>query len=446
MKTPLYDAVKAYLDRDAARFHMPGHKGVGEGPFAELYPWDVTEVAGCDSLYEASGPLLELEEAFARLYGARRTLLSAGGATLCIQTMLALACPPGSTLVLGRNAHRAAVNALALLDLAPVWVYPEGDAGDWFSGRYGPASVEAALEAHPKAAAVYLTSPDYFGVQSDLRGVAAVCAARGVPLLVDNAHGAHLKFLPERYGAPHPADCGAAACCDSLHKTLPALTGAAALHLFDERLVEGAKGRMALFGSTSPSYPILLSCERAARYADERAREEFDQVCRAFDQARRLCLERGLALPLGAADPAKLAAAFGPLGMSAAGFGDHLRAHGIEPEYLSGTACVLMGTGFNRPEDFARLRAALGALAPSGASAPAPSCALPRLRQAMRPRRAVFAPAQRVPVGEAAGRVAAAAEAPCPPGAPLAMPGEELDAAACEALRLAGVESVLVVR
>lgn len=86
-----------------------------------------------------------------------------------------------------------------------------------------------------------------------------------MPLLVDNAHGAHLKFLPERYGKPHPADCGAALCCDSLHKTMPAMTGGALLHICDERYAPDAKRLMSMFGSTSPSYPILLSCERAAR-------------------------------------------------------------------------------------------------------------------------------------------------------------------------------------
>lgn len=199
MKTPLHDAVRDYIEKDMSRFHMPGHKGAGTDEFAALLPWDITEVEGADSLYHAEGPLLALEEQFARLYGTRRTLLCAGGATLCIQTMLALACGTGAAVVMGRNLHRAAINAAALLDLTPVWVYPERDAGEWFTGRYSPAAVAAALDEAPAAKAVYLTSPDYFGVLSDLSGIAEVCRAHGVPLLVDNAHGAHLKFLPERY-------------------------------------------------------------------------------------------------------------------------------------------------------------------------------------------------------------------------------------------------------
>ena len=123
MKTPLHDAVRDYIEKDMSRFHMPGHKGAGTDEFAALLPWDITEVEGADSLYHAEGPLLALEEQFARLYGTRRTLLCAGGATLCIQTMLALACGTGAAVVMGRNLHRAAINAAALLDLTPVWVY-----------------------------------------------------------------------------------------------------------------------------------------------------------------------------------------------------------------------------------------------------------------------------------------------------------------------------------
>ena len=145
MNTPLYDAMRLYIEQDRARFHMPGHKGRGTPPFSEILPWDITEVAGADSLYHAGEAIDAFERIAAQVYGARRTLLCAGGATLCIQTMLALACGAGGTVVMGRNVHRAAINAAALLDLTPVWVMPDSSAGAWFSGRYTPQAVEAAL-------------------------------------------------------------------------------------------------------------------------------------------------------------------------------------------------------------------------------------------------------------------------------------------------------------
>ena len=157
---PLQEAVGSYLAKGRAWFHMPGHKGRGDGAFAEILPWDVTEVDGCDSLFHADGPIDLLEQAFSRVYGTRRTLLCAGGATLCIQTMLALACGTGRKLVISRNIHRSAINACALLGLEPVWVYPEQDAGDWFLGRYSPEAVGQALADMKDAAAGFLTTPD----------------------------------------------------------------------------------------------------------------------------------------------------------------------------------------------------------------------------------------------------------------------------------------------
>lgn len=436
---PLHRAVEEYLSKGRARFHMPGHKG--EGPWLR---WDITEVEGCDSLYQPQGAILELERWLSSLYGSRWTLLSAGGATLCIQAMLALACPPGKKLVAGRGLHRSAVNAMALLDLEPVWIYPDQSAGPWFAGRYTPQAVEAALDACPEAAAVYLTSPDYFGVISDLTGVAQVCRRRGVPLLVDNAHGAHLKFLPPQLGLRHPLDCGASLCSDSLHKTMPAMTGGALLQVGEEGFLAQAKGRMALFGSTSPSYPILLSCERAAEYAASgRAQRDFGRVASLLARLEALCRQRGLPIPEGPRDPARLSVAFGAQGWTPKGFGAHLRRYGVEPEYLSRTACVLMATGFNRPEEFARLERALVNL-PGGQAAPPPSQQLPRLERACSIRQAIFSPWEEIPVGAAAGRVAGEECSPCPPGAPVVMPGERLDGGAAELLAACGVQTLRV--
>ncbi len=444
MNTPLYDAVRLYIEQDRTRFHMPGHKGQGFPPFSEILPWDITEVAGADSLFHADGAIDAFERIAAQVYGARRTLLCAGGATLCIQTMLALACGAGGTVVMGRNLHRAAINAAALLDLAPVWVMPDNSAGAWFSGRYTPQAIETALAAHPEAAAVYITSPDYFGVMSDVAAISAVCRARGVPLLVDNAHGAHLRFLPERYGNMHPIECGASMCADSLHKTLPAMTGGALLHISQEQFAGDAKRMMSVFGSTSPSYPIMLSCERAVAYAaDGAAGEGFERTARAFDALRCFALQKGFALPLGLSDPAKLSLCFGARGDQAGEFGAHLRSYGVEPEYISENACVLMANGENTARDFERLRAALDGLRPPvGRAAPPAAQKLPE--RALSVRAALFSPHEQVPVENCAGRIAACDCSPCPPGVPVVMPGERIDGDIAAALRRYGVRTVRV--
>ena len=437
---PLHLAVQEYLNQERARFHIPGHKG-NSGPGLE---WDITEVEGCDSLYNPQGPILALEKQLAKLYGARRTLLSAGGGTLCVQAMLALACRPGQKLVASRGLHSSAVNTMALLDLEPVWIYPDDSAGPWFAGRYTPQAVEEALKACPDAAAVYITSPDYFGVISDIQGISQVCKARGVPLLVDNAHGSHLKFMPDDLKLSHPIDCGASICCDSMHKTLPAMTGGALLHIADERYLADAKERMALFGSTSPSYPILLSCEEAASYAAcGQAKRDYrwatEAVFRIGDRLRAM----GMAMPEGVCDPARLSVAFGSQGWTGQQVGEYLRQRKVEPEYVSQTACVLMAGGYNRLGDLVRLQNAVREI-PQGKPTPPPSMEMPRLERACSIREAVFAPGKSVTVRRAAGRVVAQVVVPCPPGVPVVMPGERLDKEAAALLAARGIQRIRV--
>lgn len=442
MKMPLRTAVEAYIGKGMARFHMPGHKGRGIGipAFERMLPWDITEVAGADSLFQAQGAILELEQEAARLYGAGASLLSAGGATLCIQAMLALFCKAGGKVIAGRGLHRSAVNTMALLDLRPVWMYPDSSAGPWYSGRYTPESLNALLKAQPDAQAVYITSPDYFGVMSDISALAAQCRQAGIPLLVDNAHGAHLRWL-----AQHPIELGADACADSLHKTLPAMTGGALLHLADGDRAGDARRWMAMFGSTSPSYPILLSCEAALAYAEADGKRGFEEAARSFKQQAAHARERGFALPEGRTDPAKLALGFAAAGMEPDGFGAYLRGYGIEPEYLSRTACVLMANGRNRLEDFSRLERALAGTPVHGCRRAPEGTPLPRCEAVMTPREAAFSPCEEIPVEEAAGRIAARESSPCPPGIPVIMSGERISEEAVRCLRDYGTVQVSVV-
>ena len=159
--------------------------------------------------------------------------------------MLLLGAGPGSRVLMARNSHRSAVNAAALLDLDPVWIWPE-------KGRVSPQSVDHILKTTPDIRAVYVTSPDYRGILCDIPALAAVCRTYGVPLLVDNAHGSHLGAF-----GLHPLALGADMTADSAHKTLPVLTGGAMLHLSERALsyASDPKGAMALFGSTSPPFP-----------------------------------------------------------------------------------------------------------------------------------------------------------------------------------------------
>ncbi len=448
MNTPLTNAIRQLVEQDFSRFHTPGHKGRELDLLSPVTPYDLTEVRGADSLYSPDGPITEMERLYTGLYRTGGSFLSAGGSTLCIQAMLRLVRPLGKKVILGRNAHSSAISALALLGMDPVWLYP-AIGPDLLPEPITPEAVEAALSLHPDAAGVYVTSPDYFGKLTDIAGLAAVCRRHGVPLLVDNAHGAELFFLE---GGLHPMQQGADLCCDSLHKTLPVLTGGALLHVGDTPLARRhafaahAKEAMALFGSTSPSYLILLSIDLLLPHlADGSIAAELAATAARVNKLAAQAADRGFLLPAGPVLPTRLALGFSALGLTREEFDAHLTRCQVEPEYLAGHYCVFLLSARNRGSDLARLSRLIATAPAMGAPLPVDT-AFPPARQVLSPREALFAPRCSLPAGEALGRVSAGVISRCPPGIPLVMPGEEIDENIRTALNNYGISHVDVIK
>lgn len=444
--TPLKRALDEYIRQDYARLHMPGHKGAFISPFGELMAYDVTEVEGTDSLFEDDGPLKELEEIFTRLYDTKETVMSAGGSTLCIQAMLRMVAKKDGRILAGRNIHAAAVNAMALLGLEPVWVYPNRKQEERLIGEISPDEIRSVLEKEKQEGtldslcAVYVTSPDYFGVMSDIRSIAQIAHEYGLPLLVDNAHGAHLHFLKEEY---HPMQLGADLCCDSLHKTMPALTGAALLHTSDAKYCPQMKGAMTVFGSTSPNYLIMLSMDSTAAFLMQDGAERIQQTVTRCEELRQKAREKGFVLPQHC-DPMRLTLPLAGTGWDAQNFRKLLRKHKIMEEYLSDSGCVLLFSPFNREEDFKRTEALLDEVLiqkqPFTAFPIVPSGKVMSLREAF------LSPKESVPVEKAEGRIAAQVKITCPPGIPLVMPGERLHKEIIKILKNSGIFVIDVVK
>ncbi len=441
METPILDFVRKYENSGTVRLHMPGHKGKRViGPEAS----DLTEIAGADELYRPEGIIRKSEENAAKLFSAAATFYSAEGSSLCIRAMLRLAAfsgrkVPNRKILAGRNVHRSFLSAAALLDLEPDWLY--GD-GSYLSCLPSPEMVEERLEKE-QYAAVYLTSPDYLGNMADIPGIAAVCRRHRVPLLVDNAHGAYLHFL--KSGSRHPLALGADMCCDSAHKTLPALTGAAYLHIGKNApaaWMEDAKDSLALFGSTSPSYLILQSLDAVnaclAGDLPERLNRSVSRAA-AWKEARQkegwvFCGDEPLKLTFNAK-------AAGHTGQQLA---QKLREFGVECEFADPDYCVLMPSAETGEEDWERLTAAFAEI-PVGKPKDARPPATGEGRAVLSLREAVLSVSETVPTEEAAGRILADYYMGCPPAVPVRMPGEVLDEAAVEALRYYGVERVKAV-
>lgn len=441
MKTPVCDFVAAYEQSGAARLHMPGHKG--KGPLG-CEGRDITEIAGADSLYEAGGVIAQSEQNAAALFGAKATFYSAGGSSQCIGAMLCLALQKSKSRVVlaARNAHKSFLHAAALLDADVRWLWPRPYS--LLACPVTPEMLENALAALPEApAAVYITSPDYLGNVQPVAALAKVCHAHGAPLLVDNAHGAYLHFLP----APaHPLDEGADLCCDSAHKTLPVLTGGACLHLGHGLLKAEAgevRAALSLFGSTSPSYLILQSLDACNRYLADEARRKLAACVRAVEALKADLAAQGWAVA--ESEPLKVTLHASKRGWRGDALADFLRKNGVECEYADPDDLVLMVSPQNSPEDLEKVRAALAA-AGQGSEAPQTPPQMARPRQAMGIRAALLAPAEEVPVAAAAGRVCAAPTVGCPPAVPVVVSGEEISPDAAAVFRYYGIETVRVVR
>lgn len=445
MTTPIADFLRRYQQANPSRFHMPGHKG--RGPLG-CEAWDITEIAGADSLYEASGIIAESERNAAALFGSRATFYSTEGSSQCIKAMLYLALthrPAGTPPVIAaaRNVHKAFIYA-ALLDFETVWLWPEEGTNSLCACPITAEGLERALRTlDVPPAAVYVTSPDYLGNLADIPALAEVCRRHGTLLLVDNAHGAYLRFLePSR----HPLNLGADLCCDSAHKTLPVLTGGAYLHVaqtLPAAFRENARAALALFGSTSPSYLTLASLDLCNQFLAGDGPERIRTAARVLAALKRALSRQGWSFV--GTEPLKLILDAAASGWTGQALADHLRTGGAEPEYADRDYVVLMASGSTTPEDLQRVADSLGRAAPK-TPRPRPVLPLAKGERALSPREALFAPQRAVPAAESLGRICGAPTVGCPPAVPAAMSGERIGEEALALFRYYGIETVDVLK
>ncbi len=437
-----------YSHGPALPFHMPGHKR--HALHSPALPWglDITEIDGFDDLHDPEGILAESMARAARLWGSRRAWYLVNGSTGGILAALHAALPRGSTLLAARNCHKSLYHALELLDLEPVFLTPPADPATGLAASLPVEAVQAALTAHPEAKALFLTSPTYEGVLSDLPRLAKLCHAHGAALIVDEAHGPHLGFSPFPAGA---VAAGADLVVQSLHKTLPSLTQTAILHwqgnLVDPDRVARSLG---IFQTSSPSYLFLASMDGCVRLLEENGAEVFHTWAEALGEfdgriaglrrlsvlchgADKLCAHPGFF----AHDPSKLVISTLGTGLTGPALMARLRKEfSIELE-MAGPAHVLAMTGpGDRKTDLAALAHALLTIdrdCPPGEQAtppvlpPVPARALSA--GAALEREAVVLPFARTP-----GMTAAEYLWAYPPGIPLAVPGEVVSPALLESL------------
>lgn len=445
MKTPICDFVNSYNLKKTLRLHMPGHKGISTLGCEGL---DITEIDGADSLYEAQGIIRESEINAGTLFGAN-TYYSTEGSSLCIRAMLYLTAlyakhkGERTTVLAGRNAHKTFLSVVALLDIDVEWLYPEQNSSYVSCPITAGYLEKIIIGTEHKPTAVYVTSPDYLGNVLDLAAISAVCRKYGILLLVDNAHGAYLKFL---YPSRHPIDSGADMCCDSAHKTLPVLTGGAYLHISHsapEMLVHKAKDALALFGSTSPSYLILQSLDCANRYISLGYPKKLTEFIVEVEKLKVKLRKNDYDVL--DSEQLKITLKTTSYGYSGIEFSQILSERNITCEFCDPDFVVFMLTPEIGSDGLKMLEAALLAI-PEKQSASATAPTLSVMKKVLSVREAMLSPSEVIPAQEAVGRILALPSVSCPPAVPIAVPGEELSAQAVETFKYYGIKNITVVK
>lgn len=444
MKTPIADFVRGYEKQNITRAHMPGHKGQD---FVGCEAYDITEVAGADSLYEATGIIAESEDNATSLFGTARTVYSTEGSSQCIRAMLYLAMinrkqRTKPVVVATRNAHKAFLYAAAVLDIEVVWLWPEEDACSLCSCPVSAKKIEETLSRMEEPPiTVYVTSPDYLGGQLDIQGIADACHKNGTILAVDNAHGAYLRFVNP---SQHPMDLGADICCDSAHKTLSVLTGGAYLHISKsapEDFVKQAKQAMALFGSTSPSYLIMMSLDICNAYLAEIYSELLIQTIKHVDELKEALQKNGW--QIAETEPLKLTVRM-PKGLSGVQMTENLRKACVECEYADAGHVICMFTPENLERDFERVLHTFGEN-----QKPYEEREVLQKKNCIHAcsiREAMFAKQETVLAKDALGRICGAPTVSCPPAIPIIVAGEVIDEEALRLFEYYGIETVDVVK
>ena len=445
---PLFESLRRFVERDQAPFYSPGHKGG-----RTLDPWfrehladvDLNNLPDTDTLHCPEGPILEAEALIADAWGVGQSFLMVQGSTSGNVAVALSALRPGEPVLVARNAHKSVLAGLVQVGARPVWLPPRWD--DRFGVAHGVDVdvVERAFE-QSGAKALWVLHPTYYGTTGDIAALAQLCRRYGATLLVDGAHSPHFAFHPDLPVAAETA--GAAATVQSVHKILSGLSQAAVLHV-DPAVLDPASVRRALqlIQTTSPHFAIMASIDLARREMVLHGRELLEST---LDRARRTAARLAAIPGLSVLRPDDLAGAgtglhqldetkllVGTAGLAADArdlVGRLNEIHGVQPE-LSGPGHVLCITTIGNTETdhdrlvagFAEVALHVGTRRADVRPALVTDVLAVRPEAVLTPREAFFASTESVRLPNAAGRVAAEAITPYPPGIPLVMPGERFD-------------------
>lgn len=450
--TDLYKQLENYRDSDFYPFHMPGHKRNREaasGILSEIYGLDITEIDGFDNLHQATGILREVQERAAGLYGSERTYFLVNGSTCGILSAVAAVTRKGGRLLMTRNCHKSVYHAAYLQELRTSYLQPELIEEFGMADAVRPEEVELALKQYPDTMAVIVTSPTYEGVVADIGRIAEIVHGYGIPLIVDEAHGAHLGFH-----ADYPVSSvklGADLVIHSVHKTLPAMTQTALLHvngaLVNRRRLERY---LRIFQTSSPSYVLMASIDSCMSLVEKEGTERLGQLImqrsRLLDRIKEC---QYVKVFTGKTDPCKLVISAADGGMTGQELYDVLREkYHLQMEMVTDRYVLAILTLMDEQEGWDRLAEAIQRIDEELAGKQSSEdkwdrgetnrktkqaqgdayadCATVEKEAVMTIAEAYEQEWEKVLLAQSVGRVAAEFVNLYPPGIPLVVPGERL--------------------
>lgn len=435
---PLVEALEKFRELHPFSFHVPGHKN---GALSRLpdelrraLAYDVTELAGLDDLHEPEGAIREAEEKLSRLYGSDKSFFLVNGSTVGNLAMLYAAAGKDDLVLVQRNAHKSVFHALELTGARPVFLSPEWDEQSMTAGGVTASSVQEALASNPDIQAAFFTYPTYYGLANkELQDIINICHEQDIPVLVDEAHGAHFtinEVFPESALA-----MGADAVVQSAHKTLPAMTMASYLHIHSKLLKPGEVAHyLQMLQSSSPSYLLMASLDDARSYAEDYGQSDVEAFLTYRERLTGMLESVEHVEVIETEDPLKLLIRVD--GYTGFALMDALERQGIYSELadLHQVLWVLPLLKAGQEEVPRELgnrfgRAVASLLRTASSETPITSLSLPSVP----PQTAAFTAKQIkgmkkewIRIGEASGRAAARAIIPYPPGIPLVCAGERI--------------------
>lgn len=447
-KTPLFDALVNLAQSRKVSFHTPGHKsgkGIATrfvkfvGP--KIFSIDLTTLDEVDSLQKPIGVIKEAQELAAMAYGADASFFLINGTTAGNHAMVISACDPGDKIIVARNAHKSVLTGLIFTGAMPVFINPRVDKSLKLTLNVTFEDVKDIIDENPDAKAIFLTSPNYYGITADLERIIPYAHKRGIVTLIDEAHGPHLKFHPE---LPTSAmEAGADMCVQSTHKIIGGMTQASMLHALRERInINSLRNVLKMAQSTSPSYILMASLDLArmqmategskllgrALELARKARKRINRIKGLYCFGREILEESGM----GGLDETKLTITVKGIGLSGYEVSKILNHRfGIQVEMADPFHILVIVSIGDRQEDLDRLVRALRVIASENEnreSSPLDKFKLPIFKSqiSLTPREAFFRKCRDIKLSESSGEISSEIVTVYPPGIPILIPGETI--------------------